>query len=109
MPKRSVRLTPFARFLLVMVVVAPLAYMAAAYYNGENGWQKLKELVGIEKTVPAPHAEPTESPGSPTGASEANPGDYQALQGRLQDLEQKVAQLQQRLDSVEKRLEAKGE
>lgn len=44
---RKLKSTPFARFLLVMIILAPLAYMGASYYNGEDGLQNLKNLLGI--------------------------------------------------------------
>ncbi len=47
MAKRKLRLTAFARFVIVMVFLAPLAYMGASYYNGEDGFQNLKDLLGI--------------------------------------------------------------
>lgn len=59
MSRRPMRLTPFAKFVLLMIIVAPLAYMGAAYYNGEDGWQKLKTLIGIEKGAPAEDDEQT--------------------------------------------------
>ncbi|MFZ2898112.1 MAG: hypothetical protein WA004_05790 [Saprospiraceae bacterium] len=47
--QRKVRVTGFTRFFLVMVIVAPLAYLAASYYNGEDGITNIKRLLGIEK------------------------------------------------------------
>ena len=41
---RKTQMTAFARFFLVMIVVAPLAYMGASYYNNEDGFQNLKDL-----------------------------------------------------------------
>jgi len=45
------KITGFARFFLVMIVVAPLAYIGASYYNGEDGIAKIKQLLGIEKST----------------------------------------------------------
>lgn len=45
--QRKFRVTGFARFFLVMIIVAPLAYLAASYYNGEDGISNLKRLLGI--------------------------------------------------------------
>jgi hypothetical protein len=47
MSKRPLKATGFARFFFVMLIIAPLAYVAATYYNGEDGIQKLKDLIGI--------------------------------------------------------------
>lgn len=49
MSKRSLKVTGFTRFFLVMLIVAPLAYIAATYYNGQDGLKDIKELLGIEK------------------------------------------------------------
>ncbi|MBK8563797.1 MAG: hypothetical protein IPN76_10765 [Saprospiraceae bacterium] len=45
MSKHPVRFTGFTRFFLVMLLVAPIAYIAASYYNGEDGIQKIKQLL----------------------------------------------------------------
>lgn len=50
MARRKLRLTAFARFLIVMVFLAPLAYMGASYYNGEDGFENLKRLLGFESS-----------------------------------------------------------
>jgi peptidoglycan hydrolase CwlO-like protein len=44
MARKKFKLTGFARFLLVMVVLAPLAFIGASYYNGEDGIENLKRL-----------------------------------------------------------------
>ena len=48
--QRKFRITGFARFFLVMIIVAPLAYIAASYYNGEDGIANIKRLLGIDQT-----------------------------------------------------------
>jgi cell division protein FtsB len=48
--QRKFRITGFARFFLVMIIVAPLAYIAASYYNGEDGIANIKRLLGIDPT-----------------------------------------------------------
>jgi hypothetical protein len=59
---KRIRLTGFARFLFVMVILVPAAYIGASYYNGEDGFQNLKTLFGIEssqKTEQSTNAERT--------------------------------------------------
>ena len=62
MTRKKFRLTGFARFLLIMIILAPLAFIGASYYNGENGIENFKNLfrgkfnfgkneVGIEETT----------------------------------------------------------
>lgn len=45
MTRKKFKLTGFARFLLVMVVLAPLAFIGASLYNGEDGIENLKQLL----------------------------------------------------------------
>ena len=40
-------MTGCARFFLVILILAPLAYLGAAYYNGQDGIQNIKNLLGI--------------------------------------------------------------
>jgi cell division protein FtsB len=47
--QRKLKVTGFARFFVVMIFVAPLAYLGASYYNGEDGIGNIKRLLGIEK------------------------------------------------------------
>ena len=49
MTRRKLRMTPFARFFIVMLFLAPLAYIGASYYNGEDGIENIKKLIGIEQ------------------------------------------------------------
>ena len=44
MARKKFKLTGFARFLLVMIILAPLAFIGASYYNGEDGIENLKKL-----------------------------------------------------------------
>ncbi|MBK7409087.1 MAG: hypothetical protein IPJ40_14115 [Saprospirales bacterium] len=43
------KVTGFARFVIVMAIVAPIAYIGASYYNGEDGIANIKHLLGIDK------------------------------------------------------------
>ncbi len=45
-------MTPFARFFLVMLIAAPLAYLGSAYYNGVDPIENLKELINPEPEPP---------------------------------------------------------
>ena len=42
--------TGCARFFLVLIILAPLAYLGASYYNGEDGIENVKNLLGIESS-----------------------------------------------------------
>ena len=41
---KKARLTVFSRFIIMMLVVGPLAFLGASYYNGENGMETVKDL-----------------------------------------------------------------
>lgn len=45
MSSRKVRLTGCARFFIIMIVLAPLAFIGASYYNGENGFENFLKLL----------------------------------------------------------------
>ncbi len=44
MTRKKIKLTGFARFFLVMIVLAPLAFIGASFYNGEDGIENIKNL-----------------------------------------------------------------
>lgn len=48
MATRRLKLTGFARFFIVMLFLVPVAYLGAAYYNGQDGIQNIKDLLGIK-------------------------------------------------------------
>lgn len=48
--QRKMKVTGFARFFLVMIVVAPVAYIGASYYNGEDGIANIKRFLGLDKS-----------------------------------------------------------
>lgn len=35
------------RFFLVIIILAPIAYLGASYYNGENGIENIKQFLNI--------------------------------------------------------------
>jgi peptidoglycan hydrolase CwlO-like protein len=45
--KRKYKMTGCARFFIVLIILAPLAYLGASYYNGEDGIENIKNLLGI--------------------------------------------------------------
>jgi cell division protein FtsB len=51
--------TGFTRFLLMIIIVVPLAYIGAAYYNGEDPIANIKALFGDKASV---KKEQTEKP-----------------------------------------------
>ncbi len=49
MAKSKYKITGFARFLIFMLFFAPLAYIGVSYYQGEDGIQNFKNLIGYDK------------------------------------------------------------
>lgn len=118
MARRSLRLTPFTRFLLIMIIVAPLAYMGAAYYNGEDGWAKLKQLLGIDL---AQNSELTDdstkefSPVQPLPTTDSTMDDLSNLkklvgeqEAKIQELNTENKELRKRIEELEKKLASKA-
>lgn len=48
MAQKKFKTTPFARFFVFLILFTPLAYLGASYYNGQDGIQNLKNLIGLE-------------------------------------------------------------
>ena len=105
---RKIRLTPFARLLIVLIIAAPIAYLVASYYNGQDGIQNLKELIGIEEPAeknattetPAPEPATTEltSPKetAPEDSAEiSSQQDYEELQAQYSELKEENLNLKQ--------------
>lgn len=44
------KVTPFARLLFFLVLFAPIAYLGASYYQGEDGIKNIKEALGLTPT-----------------------------------------------------------
>ena len=74
MAKPKLRMTGFARLLIAMIVILPLAFLGATFIKGGEGLTDLKEMLGIssseekvvkerESTIPA---EPTVVPSAKT-------------------------------------------
>ena len=47
--RKKYKITGFARFRIFMIFFAPLAYIGASYYNGEDGIANIKKLIGLDK------------------------------------------------------------
>ncbi len=47
--KKKYKMTGCARLIIFIIIFAPIAYLAASYYNGQDGIEQLKKLLGIEK------------------------------------------------------------
>ena len=48
------KVTGFTRFILIMIILVPLAYVIASYYNGKDGIEELKKLVKGQSSLISP-------------------------------------------------------
>jgi hypothetical protein len=54
---RKLKLTGFARFFILLLILTPIAYMVASYVNGEDGLGNIKRLIGIAEQTDSPAEE----------------------------------------------------
>jgi len=107
---RKPRMTVFSKFMLLMLFVGPLSYMAASYYNGENGVENIKNLVnkGKEKiATPASSSTPSPPPApvKVTEKEEKMDGyEIQKLKRQLEDLDAENRQLKRKIKNLEAQL-----
>ena len=45
------KVTGFTRFILIMIILVPLAFVIASYYNGKDGMEELQKLVLGKSTL----------------------------------------------------------
>jgi hypothetical protein len=99
--QRKFRVTGFTRFFLVMIIVAPLAYLAASYYNGEDGISNFKRLLGIDKGAP------TEERFVPSGQPEYQ--DEQQMEEALDAQQKRLQELKAENERLKKEIREKAE
>jgi hypothetical protein len=65
---RKYQSTGFARFLLMLLIATPVAYICASYYTGKDGIAEIKSIILPKNKVaePAVAALPTPQPQVPT-------------------------------------------
>lgn len=100
MPKRKV--TPFARFLLAMVFIVPLAFAGASYINGEDPIQNFKDWTGMGQSAPAAQETPASPNAAPVRkAKTAKP----SLDEEVKRLEKEVAKRDAAIKDLQQQLE----
>jgi cell division protein FtsB len=94
MTKKKLALTPFARLFIVLLFVVPLSYIGASYYNGEDGIQNIKNLLGFgQSTTEAVDASPAEED------SYDLKKENEELRQQLEDLKRENEQLRQQINN----------
>jgi peptidoglycan hydrolase CwlO-like protein len=91
MRRNRIRVTGFTRFLLVMIIVVPLAYLGASYINGEDGMSKIQSWFKGEKTTERVE---TNRNNSNRGNNTANFNEeFEALQQTINSMNDRLDQL----------------
>ncbi len=78
--KGKYKATGCARFFIALLILAPLAYIGASYYNGQNGLENVKRLIGWDGSK-----------------EEVDRSDVADLQKQLQELKRENRDLSQKL------------
>lgn len=112
MAKSKFRLTGFARFLFMMIVLAPLAYMGASYYNGEDGIQNIKNIFtgdgNITEMAEPRQSEPAAQPTTRTTPSkEYVDSQVKKLSDDLAEKESRIEKLYLENEELKKQLREK--
>lgn len=82
-------MTPFARFFIVMLIIVPLAYFGASWYNGEDPLN-VRQYLGLDGQPKTEQVTVVADDKSPDAD----------LQLRIDELEAKLKQCQDELDQL---------
>ena len=82
-------MTPFARFFIVMLIIVPLAYFGASWYNGEDPLN-VRQYLGLDGQPKTEQVTVVADDKSPDAD----------LQLRIDELEAKLKQCQDDLDQL---------
>jgi len=92
MARKKYKLTGFTRFFVVMLFLAPIAYIGASYYNGQDGIENIKNLLGLDKDTPQEEV---------ITFDESEQTDVVAIKKRISELEQELESLKAKLEALE--------
>lgn len=102
---RRLKLTAFTRFLLVMVILVPLAFVGASLYNGKDPIVEAKKLLGMEQTTQTTQqTKSTENPDrsvTTNGQNQVQPSDIQV---QMEDMKKRIEQLERDNLALQKKL-----
>lgn len=102
MSNSKFKMTGFARFFIFMIIAAPTIFLGASYYNGEDGIQNLKNLIGIgEQTEEVANTQPEPKETSPSVKEEPKATPSQSrLEGQLKKAKDDLATRENRIDEL---------
>lgn len=84
------KLTGCAKFFFFFIIAAPLAYIGASYYNGQDPIQQAKDFFNFGKTEKTEKSESTVSENETTSNSEASGGELQLKESEIKYLQTKL-------------------
>ncbi len=96
---RRIRVTGFTRFLLVMIILIPLAFVGASLYNGKDPIVEAKKLLGMEETTEARQVEPQREASEDTAPA---PTDAQADSVPTDDIRVQLREVMSRIEQLER-------
>ena len=100
---RSYRLTGFARFFIVMLLLVPIAFFVASYINNEDPIEGFNKLIGKETTKTEEVISDKKTQENAQNVEQAN------SQAVNTDLKEKVKKLEDKVKDLESKLYQKNE
>ena len=100
---RKYKVTGCAKFALVIVILAPIAYLGAAWYNGEDGIENIKALLGLDDNEKRIVAEPPSQPSDTKELDIQEPEEHDNSQ--IHALKDSIEQLHKNLQEKDKEIE----
>ncbi len=100
---KRVKLTAFSRFLIVMIFLVPLAYIGASYYNGQDGIQNIRNLIGIDGSSESTTTANKKEDAKPLPTVTENNDRYDDLEQRIEKLEEEVLDLKSEIAEMKSR------
>ena len=100
----KVKTTGFARFFLIMIIVAPLAYIGASYYNGEDGIEKIKNLFKRGETTESAEGtkDDTRGGGGLFGGSSNLSRQIEELRAENEELRERLSEQEQEIQELKR-------
>ncbi len=107
MARKKFKMTGFARFFIVMLILAPLAYIGASYANGQDGIENFKDLFkgkismgnNSEASTDTKEVEiPTPAPKQETSTTDTNSDALKVKDKKIKLLEERNEVLKELLD-----------
>ncbi len=108
---KKYKATGCARFFLVMLILAPLAYIGASYYNGQDPIENIKGLFGSsdanggENTYKPAPAESNGNDDSSSREDEERTEELETLRQANKDLAEENKALKIQIDALKKEVE----